>query len=164
MVCSEHCLVAGNFNIRHHTWQTGQTTDRAKDIAGWASENGLDLLNTPDVSTRLHGNTIDLDFTNIPLAEATIEDHLATGLTTSPPASLSLTRDQPRYNRARCKVKTDDELKRFVDVVDLGTARIPRADSTPPELDEPAPALVNLLISAAKVAGRPTRKGARTAT
>ncbi|KAM5357085.1 hypothetical protein ACJZ2D_016631 [Fusarium nematophilum] len=35
--------------------------------------------------------------------------------------------------------------------------------STPSELDELASALVNLLTPAAKAAGRPTRKGARTA-
>jgi hypothetical protein len=66
----EHCLVAGNSNTRHHTWQAGQTTDRAKDIAGWASENGLDLRNTPDAPTSPHGNAIYLDCTNIPVGRS----------------------------------------------------------------------------------------------
>jgi hypothetical protein len=60
-------------------------------------------------------------------------------------------------------VTTDDELKRFAEIVELGAAGLPIADSTPSELDELASALVGLLTSAAKAAGRPTRKGARTA-
>ncbi|RKK77822.1 hypothetical protein BFJ68_g17943 [Fusarium oxysporum] len=63
----------------------------------------------------------------------------------------------------RVRVITDDELKRFAEIVELGAAGLPTADSTPSELDELASALVNLLTSAAKAAGRPTRKGARTA-
>ncbi|KAF4334267.1 reverse transcriptase, partial [Fusarium beomiforme] len=59
----ERCLIAGDFNARHHTWQTGQATNRGQEIADWASENDLDLLNTPDIPTNPHGNTIDLAFT-----------------------------------------------------------------------------------------------------
>jgi hypothetical protein len=57
----------------------------------------------------------------------------------------------------------DDELKRFVEIVELEAVDIPVIDTTPSELDELASALVSLLESAAKAAGRPTRKGARTA-
>ncbi|CZR49880.1 uncharacterized protein FPRO_16088 [Fusarium proliferatum ET1] len=73
----ERCLVAGDFNARHRSWQTGQTTNRRQEIAGWVSENDLGLLNTLDIPTNPCGNTIDLAFTNIPLAEAICEDHLA---------------------------------------------------------------------------------------
>ncbi|EXK24306.1 hypothetical protein FOMG_18953 [Fusarium oxysporum f. sp. melonis 26406] len=62
----------------------------------------------------------------------------------------------------RVRVTTDDELKRFAEIVELGVAGLPTADSTPSELDELASALVNLLTSAAKAVGRPTRKGARS--
>jgi len=72
----ERCLVAGDFNARHHTWQTGQAINRGQDIASWASENDLSLLNTPDIPTHPHGNTIDLAFSNVPLAEANVEDQL----------------------------------------------------------------------------------------
>ncbi|KAL9563791.1 hypothetical protein ACKAV7_012033 [Fusarium commune] len=159
----ERCLIAGDFNARHHTWQTGQATNRGQEIADWASENDLDLLNTLDILTNPHGNMIDLAFTNMPLAEATVEDHLATSSDyftlslTLPDAGLALM--QP----GRVRVITDDELKRFAEIVELGAAGLPTADLTPSELDELASALVNLLTSAAKAAGRPTRKGARTA-
>jgi ribonuclease HI len=159
----ERCLIAGDFNARHHTWQTGQATNRSQGIADWASENDLDLLNTPDIPTNPHGNTIDLAFTNMPLAEATVEDHLATS---SDHFTLSLTLPDAGLapmQPGRVRVTTDDELKRFAEIVELGAAGLPTADSTPSELDELASALVNLLTSAAKAAGRPTRKGARTA-
>jgi exonuclease III len=45
----ERCLVAGDFNARHHSWQIGHATNRGRDIADWASDNDLNLLNTPDI-------------------------------------------------------------------------------------------------------------------
>ncbi|KAF5529038.1 reverse transcriptase [Fusarium mexicanum] len=74
----ERCLVAGDFNARHGSWQTGQTTNRGQEITDWASEHELSLLNTLDIPTNPHGNTINLALTNLPLAEATVEDYLAT--------------------------------------------------------------------------------------
>ncbi|KAG7403663.1 hypothetical protein Forpe1208_v016317 [Fusarium oxysporum f. sp. rapae] len=108
----ERCLVAGDFNARHHTWQTGQATNRGQEIADWASEHELSLLNILDIPTNPHGNTIDLAFTNVPLAEATV----------------SWSRRTP-----------------------------------PVELGELASSLASLLTSAAKAAGRPARKGGRSA-
>ncbi|KAF4332062.1 reverse transcriptase, partial [Fusarium beomiforme] len=99
----------------------------------------------------------------MPLAEATVEDHLATS---SDHFTLSLTLPDIRpapIQPGKVRVTTEDELKRFIEIVELGVTRIPLVDSTPAELDELASALVNLLTSAAKAAGRPTRKGARTA-
>ncbi|RKL19988.1 hypothetical protein BFJ72_g15127 [Fusarium proliferatum] len=157
------CLVAGDFNARHRSWQTGHATNRGQEIAAWSSEYDLNLLNTLDIPTNPYGNTIDLAFTNMPLAEATVEDHLATS---SDHFTLSLTLPDIRpapIQPGKVRVTTEDELKRFIEIVELGATRIPLADSTPAELDELASALVNLLTSAAKAAGRPTRKGARTA-
>ncbi|KAF4467395.1 reverse transcriptase domain [Fusarium albosuccineum] len=82
------CLVAGDFNARHRSWQTNPTTNRGQEIAAWSSENNLNLLNTLDIPTKPYGNTIDLAFTNMPLAEAIVEDHLATS---SDHFTLSLT-------------------------------------------------------------------------
>jgi ribonuclease HI len=159
----ERCLVAGDFNARHNSWQTGQATNRGQEIAGWASENDLDLLNTPDIPTNPHGNTIDLAFTNMPLAEATVEDHLATS---SDHFTLSLTFPDIKATPSqpgKIRVTTEDELKRFVEIVELGATEIPATGSTSKELDELASSLVCLLTSAAKAAGRPARKGGRPA-
>ncbi|KAJ3455638.1 hypothetical protein MRS44_017120 [Fusarium solani] len=149
----ELCLIAGDFNARYHAWQTRHTTNRGQDIADWASENDLDLLNTPGVPTNPHGNTIDFAFMNTPLAEAIVEDHLATS---SDHFTLSLTLPDARpapMQPGRIYVTIDDELKRFAEIVELGVARLPIADSTPSELNELASALVSLLTSAAKAAG-----------
>ena len=157
------CLVAGDFNARHRSWQTGHATNRGQEIAAWSSEYDLNLLNTLDIPTNPYGNTIDLAFTNMPLAEATVEDHLATS---SDHFTLSLTLPDIRpapIQPGKVRVTTEDELKRFIEIVEFGATRIPLVNSTPAELDELASALVNLLTSAAKAAGRPTRKGARTA-
>ncbi|KAH7464077.1 hypothetical protein FOMA001_g17794 [Fusarium oxysporum f. sp. matthiolae] len=159
----DRCLVAGDFNARHHTWQTGPTTNRGHEIASWASENGLGLLNTSDIPTNPHGNTIDLAFANVPLAEANVEDHLATS-SDHFTLSLTLPNVEPAPTQpGKIRVTTDDELKRFVEIVELGSTAIPVAASSPLELDELASTLVRLLQSAAKAAGRPARKGARNA-
>jgi hypothetical protein len=38
------CLVAGDFNAKHPTWQTGRLEGRGEAIAAWAAENRLALL------------------------------------------------------------------------------------------------------------------------
>ncbi|KAM4056234.1 endonuclease-reverse transcriptase domain-containing protein [Hirsutella rhossiliensis] len=153
------CLVAGDFNAKHSSWQTGRLDGRGDDIAFWASENGLSLLNPADVPTNPHGNTIDLAFSNIPLSEAVVEEHLATSsdhftlsvtLADLAPASVPL---------GKVRLTSDDELARFAEMVDSGATAIPAAASSPQELDSLALALVELLQLAAKAAGRPVRKG-----
>lgn len=157
------CLVAGDFNARHRSWQTGPTTNHGQEIAAWSSENDLNLLNYLDVPTNPHGNTIDLAFTNMPLAEAIVEDHLATS---SDHFTLSLTLPDIRpapIRPGKVRITTDDELKRFAEIVELGATAIPLESSTPADLDELASALVNLLMSAAKAAGRPLWRSSRSA-
>ncbi|KAF4447599.1 reverse transcriptase, partial [Fusarium austroafricanum] len=63
----------------------------------------------------------------------------------------------------KIRVTTEDELKRFAEIVELGATGIPLTDSTSEELDELASALVNLLTTVVKAAGRPARKGGRLA-
>ncbi|KAF3056882.1 Endonuclease/exonuclease/phosphatase, partial [Daldinia childiae] len=160
----ERTLVAGDFNAKHYSWQTGRLEGRGEDIATWAAENGLTLLNTADVPTNPHGNTIDLAFSNIALASAVVEDHLATSsdhFTLSvilPDVSLNL----PQVP-GKVRVTTEEELKRFKELVAAGTCRIPMDTATASQLDTLAAALVDLLQSAARAAGRPVRKGTRSA-
>ncbi|KID81346.1 reverse transcriptase [Metarhizium guizhouense ARSEF 977] len=42
------CVVVGDFNARHYSWQAGDTTGRGNDIATWATRNDLSLLNPPN--------------------------------------------------------------------------------------------------------------------
>ncbi|KAM4067468.1 hypothetical protein HRG_001395 [Hirsutella rhossiliensis] len=121
------------------------------------------LLNPADVPTNPHGNTIDLAFSNIPLSEAVVEEHLATSsdhftlsvtLADLAPASVPL---------GKVRLTSDDELARFAEMVDSGATAIPAAASSPQELDSLALALVELLQLAAKAAGRPSAKGTQRA-
>ncbi|XP_044715319.1 reverse transcriptase (RNA-dependent DNA polymerase) domain-containing protein [Hirsutella rhossiliensis] len=140
----DKCLVvAGDFNAKHPSWQAGRREDRGEDIAFWALDNRLSLLNPVDVPTNAHGNTVDLAFSNIPLADAVVEDHLHV------PAPLPI---------GKIRLSSDEELKRFVELVEVGAAAIPVTTASPSELDDLASALVNLLGCAARAAGRPARK------
>ncbi|KID93327.1 Endonuclease/exonuclease/phosphatase, partial [Metarhizium majus ARSEF 297] len=54
----ERTLVAGDFNAKHYSWQTGRLEGRGEDIATWAAENGLNLLNTADSAARAVGRPV----------------------------------------------------------------------------------------------------------
>ncbi|KID81211.1 Endonuclease/exonuclease/phosphatase [Metarhizium guizhouense ARSEF 977] len=157
------CVVVGDFNARHYSWQAGDTTGRGNDIASWASQNDLSLLNPPNKPTNLHGNTIDLAFSNIPRAEATVEDHLATS---SDHFTLTLT--IPSTHHAPClpgkiRVTSDNELKRFAKIVEIEASALPTQTSSTEGLDALAASLTSMLQSAASRAGHLTRKRARAA-
>ena len=160
----DRCLVAGDFNAKHHSWQAGSRTEgRGQAVAEWATTNGLNLLNPADVPTNPHGNTIDLAFSNIALADAVVEDHLATS---SDHFTLNITLPElavapPPTGKVR--LTSDEELRRFVEMVEDGAATIQPSIASPQDLDSLALAVTNLLQSAAKAAGRPVRKGARAA-
>ncbi|KAI5455926.1 hypothetical protein BGZ63DRAFT_409562 [Mariannaea sp. PMI_226] len=126
-------------------------------------ENDLFLLNTLDIATNPYGNTIDLAFTNIPLAKATIEDHLATS---SNHFTLSISLPYPNLvpiQPSKVQLITEDKLKCFMEIVELKCEGIPSTASSTTELDELASALIGLLQIAARAAGRPVRKGGRSA-
>ncbi|KND90515.1 hypothetical protein TOPH_04720, partial [Tolypocladium ophioglossoides CBS 100239] len=147
----------------HLELPSARNEDRGEDIALWAEESGLSLLNAIDVPTNPHGNTIDLAFTNVPLATAAVEDHLATS---SDHFTISLTLPElcpAPLQPGKVRLTTEEELKRFVELVEAGAEAIPAAASTPEELDALASSLVETLQLAAKAAGRVSRKGARSA-
>lgn len=157
------CLVAGDFNAKHGSWQTGRLDGRGDDIAAWALDNNLSLLNPADVPTNPHGNTIDLAFSNVPFSEATVEDHLATS---SDHFTLSITIPgfcTPTISPGKILITTEEEMKRFVEIVQLSAVGIPTAASSPEDLDKLASSLADTLQSAAKAAGRQARKGGRGA-
>lgn len=158
----DRCVVAGDFNSRHHSWQTGRTAGQGNDIAEWTSLRNLSLLNTPNKPTNPHGNTIDLAFSNIPFAEATVEDHLATS---SDHFTISLTIPPEGESRSRLqgktRVTTEDEVKRFTEIIEMEAAAISTRNTSKEELDQLSGALVNALQLAAKQAGHESRKRGR---
>ena len=157
------CIIAGDFNARHHTWQIGPSRGHGGIIAEWAAENDLDLLNPINAPTNAHGNTIDLAFSNILLAEATVEDHLATSsdhftLSISLPALKPAT-----LPPGKILLASDEELKRFTELVVSGATIIPQAATTAADLDRLADAIIDLIQSAARAVGRRTQRRPRKA-
>lgn len=157
----ENPIPSRDFNAKHGSWQTGRLQGRGDDIATWTLDKNLSLLNPPDVPTNPHGNTIDLAFSDIPFTEATVQDHL---VTSSDHFTLSMTIPglcTPPIPPGKILVFTEDELQRFVEVVELKAPGIPSAVSVPDDLDRLTASLIDTLRSAAKAAGRQARKGAR---
>ncbi|KAM4055483.1 endonuclease-reverse transcriptase domain-containing protein [Hirsutella rhossiliensis] len=160
---ARQCIIAGDFNARHHSWQVGPSRGHGSSIATWASENDLSLLNPINTHTNVHGNAIDLGFSNIALAEATVEDHLATSsdhftLSISLPALTPATVPQGKILLA-----SDEELKRYAELVEAGLATIPAAASATEDLDTLANAIIDLIQTAARAAGRRSQRQPRRA-
>ncbi|KJZ71401.1 hypothetical protein HIM_09189 [Hirsutella minnesotensis 3608] len=131
---TDKCLVSGDFNAKHPSWQAGRQEHRGEDIAFWAMDNRLSLLNAVDVLTNARGSTIDLAFSNIPLADVVVEDHLATG---SNHFTLSITlpgQDLAPLPVCKIRLDSDEELKRLVGLVEAGAAFIPATNTSPSEL------------------------------
>ena len=159
----ERCIIAGDFNARHHSWEPGTgSVYGGQYIADWAEDNGLYQL-VPPVPTNPRNTTIDLAFTNIPLASAEVEEHLATSsdhFTISisiPDVSL-----QPKPT-GRHQLRTEDDIKCFQGLVEAGAKDLPTAANSLEEVDLLAVAISETLQSALQTAGRPARQSNRSA-
>lgn len=160
------CIIAGDFNAMHHSWQSNaDTTNRGGIIADWMDEHELALLNQPDSPTR-YNNTIDLAFSNIPLAEATVEDHLATSSDHNT-LSIIIPR-QPTIPNIPARRKVHD-LERFITFVWDGISAIdtliglPREPEDTDRLDEVAEQLVQLVQDAVEISAKTTKRHAHQA-
>ena len=112
-------IVAGDMNVSHSLWRTDRPpTPGGLQLAQWAERHELQLLNEPDVDTtvargRYRPNTIDLAFSNIPNATATVEEYLTTG-SLHHMISIEVLAAQPAPKVVgRFKVTTAEELQRF---------------------------------------------------
>ena len=78
-------IVAGDMSAHHLHWRTDRPNTRCgTQLAEWAEQQELRLLNEPDADTtrarpRRRPSTIDLAFANIDHACAVVEEHLTTG-------------------------------------------------------------------------------------
>lgn len=72
-------------NAFHTSWQADRPASQdGNRIHAWTERHDLDLLNEPDEATTMakrytRSSTIDLVFSNIPEASATVEVYLTTG-------------------------------------------------------------------------------------
>jgi hypothetical protein len=71
--------VAGDFNLRHPSWDPARgTSPEGANIAAWAENQGLRLANAVGVSTHWQGGVLDLVFTTSPTTQATVATSLHT--------------------------------------------------------------------------------------
>ena len=119
----ENCVFAGDMNASHTSWQPDRPASQdGNRIHEWTERHDLQLLNEPDEATTMakrktRSSTIDLVFSNIPEASATVEVHLTTG-------SLHYTigieipnREPAQVTHGKVRVTTPDEIKAFGDHV-----------------------------------------------
>ena len=159
----EKCIIAGDFNARHHSWEPGVgSIHGGQYIADWAEDKGLSQL-VPPVPTNPRNTTIDLTFTNIPLASAKVEEHLAT---TSDHFTISISIPkitlQPKPT-GKPQLRTLDDEKCFQGLVEAGARDLPIAANSPEEIDLLAVAISETIQTALQTAGRPARQSNRSA-
>lgn len=115
----ENTIVAGDMNASHPLWRTDRaTTPGGTQLAEWVEKHSLQLLNEPDVDTtvakgRGRPNTIDLAFSNVTTATATVEEHLTTGSLHYTISIEALAAQPAPKVVGRFKITTDEELQRF---------------------------------------------------
>jgi hypothetical protein len=156
--------VGGDFNGRHPDWEPGETSNTAgMDIASWAEERSLQLLNPIGENTHIprnsteRGHVIDLAFSSIPSAEAYIDLSLRCGsdhetLVVSLPAGQQAKaaprlRIGPKYHPA------------FQQALGAATKHWQPVTHTPIALDKRAFDLIEALQLAIQAVGRPGRRG-----
>jgi hypothetical protein len=59
----QRCIVGGDFNAKHDTFEPGvQTSHGGGDLAQWSSDSGMDYIGEPGRATQSAGHVIDLSF------------------------------------------------------------------------------------------------------
>ncbi|KAF7532988.1 hypothetical protein G7Z17_g13581 [Cylindrodendrum hubeiense] len=159
------CLIAGDFNASHTLWQAGPHRNQGTRIATWIDDNDLAVLNQPHQPTNRYGNILDLAISNIPTAQARVEDHLATS---SDHHTLSITLPitrptPPQPSRSRIKISDPKDLARLAEVVSLGRDFLTTTATTAEELDIAAAQLLDLLQDAIRIVGRCPQQNGRSA-
>ena len=159
----EKCLIAGDFNARHHSWEPGaRSIHGGQYIADWAEEQGLSQL-VPGVPTNPRNTTIDLAFTNIPLASASIEDHLASS-SDHFTIAIAIPEVSLQFKPAkRPQLHTPEDIQRFLQLVKVGAQDLPITANSPEDIDLLASAISETIQTALHAAGRPARDTNRSA-
>ena len=157
----EKCIITGEFNARHHSWEPGTgSIHGGQYITDWTEEHGLSQL-VPPVPTNPRDTTIDLVFTNIPLVSAEIEEHLATSsdhftiAISIPEVSLQARSD------SRPRLRTPEDIQRFQQLVCGAVKDLPVAVNSPGDIGLLAVAISETIQTALHTAGRAARHTSR---
>ncbi|TIC95781.1 putative RNA-directed DNA polymerase from transposon BS [Colletotrichum higginsianum] len=151
----ERVLVAGDFNLRHWTWQPEATSSSdADDLVEWTETVGLVLLSPIGEATHKDGNTLDLCWASGSLhgASTSIETSLHTtsdheSLLTRVPLALT---DPVDPTPGRFRLDTMDE-KLFLDILQRSIHPVRHTASNardPQALDMLAQQLTDCLVEA----------------
>lgn len=125
----DNSVVGGDANAVDSLWEPGGTSRAGGPaLANWASSSGMNFTGEPGVATHAMGHTLDLVFSNVPFADTSVREDLASGsdhctLVTTLPSRGWAPEVQYHY-----KV-TDDSLPVFAKAMEMGMAT----------LDDPAP-------------------------
>ncbi|KAK5996418.1 putative RNA-directed DNA polymerase from transposon BS-like protein [Cladobotryum mycophilum] len=159
----DRCLIAGDFNARHCSWEPGANAEhQGGRIADWAEETELAQL-VPAAPTNPWNTTIDLAFTNIPLAEAAVEEHLLTSADHYP---ITITIPEIRLQsrpRKRARLCTSKETQRFLFLIQEGARDLPTQTTNTDDLDSLATVITELIQISLETAGTPPRQTQRAA-
>ncbi|XWX00640.1 hypothetical protein V2A60_008661 [Cordyceps javanica] len=115
----ENCVVAGDMNTSHASWQSDRPASQdGNRIYEWTERHDLQLLNEPDEATTMakrytRGSTIDLAFSNIPEAIATVEIHLTTGSLHYTVGIEIPNQETAQVTRGKVRVTTREEIEAF---------------------------------------------------
>ena len=138
----DNCIVAGDMNAYHTTWQSGRRASQSGNrIFEWTQENDLHLLNEPDEPTTMakggkRSSTIDLAFSNIPEACATVEVHLTTGSLHYTIAIEIPDREPAQSTPGKVRVPTPEVIKAFGDHVGKAAGSLPKAAHTKTQIEK----------------------------
>lgn len=159
------CLIGGDFNARHETFEPGSTTAHGGGaLARWSTDNNIDYIGEPGQPTHQAGHVLDLTFSNIPFATSTVRDDLHSGSdhstqVTSIPSRGKVTPEQYNY------WVPEPLLPRFSGLVELGMQGLPDSSAikTQIQLEQHVTALTAVLTEAIETAGKPDRERGRSA-
>lgn len=160
-----NCLIGGDFNARHSTFEPGVTTyGRGGELAAWSTDSGMDYLGTPGEPTHREGHVLDLTFSNVPFASTSVRKDLHCGSDHESLMTILPGRGMEAQPPLKHRI-ADDQLETFASLVHIGIGRLPDPWSIgdPQSLDEYAASLEAMFKSAIETAGKRVFQGGRNA-
>ncbi|KGQ02481.1 Retrovirus-related Pol polyprotein from type-1 retrotransposable element R1 [Beauveria bassiana D1-5] len=156
----ENCVVAGDMNASHASWQSDRPASQdGNRIYEWMERHDLQLLNEPNEATTMakrytRGSTIDLAFSNIPEAMATVEIHLTTG-SLHYTIGIEIPNQEPiQVTRGKVRVTTPDEIRAFGKHVGKAVKSLPSDLDSEAAIENMARQLQEILQNSARACGR----------
>ncbi|KAJ3499128.1 hypothetical protein NLG97_g581 [Lecanicillium saksenae] len=157
---TRNCIVAGDMNAYHVSWQSVRRASQSGNrLHKWTEENNLRLLNEPDEPTTIakrnsRSSTIDLAFSNIPEASATVEVHLTTGSLHHTIGIEVPNREPAPRILGKVRVTTPDEIKAFGEHVEKAVQSLPKILESEAQIEDMAEELQNILQNSAQACGK----------